>query len=76
MLFQVKAGERVLVHAAAGGVGHFAVQIAAALGAEVIGTASPRNHDHLRSLGATTVLDYKAGPVSGSSTPWWTPCST
>jgi NADPH:quinone reductase-like Zn-dependent oxidoreductase len=61
---QVKAGERVLVHAAAGGVGHFAVQIAAALGAEVIGTASPKNHDHLRSLGATTVLDYKAGPVS------------
>jgi NADPH:quinone reductase-like Zn-dependent oxidoreductase len=61
---QVRAGDRVLVHAAAGGVGHVAVQVAAALGAEVLGTASPRNHDHVRGLGATTVLDYAAGPVS------------
>ncbi|CAA9343172.1 MAG: Bifunctional protein: zinc-containing alcohol dehydrogenase; quinone oxidoreductase (NADPH:quinone reductase); Similar to arginate lyase [uncultured Nocardioidaceae bacterium] len=60
----VQAGERVLVHAASGGVGHLAVQIAVALGAEVIGTASARNHDHVRALGATTVLDYTAGPVS------------
>ncbi|HSE08801.1 MAG TPA: NADP-dependent oxidoreductase [Nocardioidaceae bacterium] len=61
---QVKAGERVLVHAASGGVGHFAVQIATALGAEVIATASPRNHEHVKGLGATTVLDHSAGPVS------------
>ena len=61
---QVKAGERVLVHAASGGVGHFAVQIAVALGAEVLGTASPRNHDYVRELGASQVLDYNAGPIS------------
>jgi NADPH:quinone reductase-like Zn-dependent oxidoreductase len=48
-------GDTVLVHAAAGGVGSFAVQIAVALGAHVIGTASERNHDFLRSLGAQPV---------------------
>ena len=61
---QVTAGDRVLVHAASGGVGQMAVQVAAALGAEVVGTASPGNHDLVRSLGATTVLDHGAGPVS------------
>jgi NADPH:quinone reductase-like Zn-dependent oxidoreductase len=45
----------VLVHAASGGVGSFAVQIARAKGARVIGTASPHNHDHLRELGAEPV---------------------
>jgi NADPH:quinone reductase-like Zn-dependent oxidoreductase len=49
------AGDTVLVHAAAGGVGSFAVQIAVAEGARVIGTASERNHDFLRSLGAEPV---------------------
>lgn len=63
-VLEVGEGDRVLVHAAAGGVGHLAVQIAVALGAEVVATASPRNHDFLRSLGATEVLDYSAGPVS------------
>jgi NADPH:quinone reductase-like Zn-dependent oxidoreductase len=47
----VREGETVLVHGAAGGVGHLAVQIAAARGASVIGTASESNHDYLRSLG-------------------------
>ncbi len=51
----VKAGDLVLVHAASGGVGSFAVQLAALRGAEVIGTASPANHDALRRLGATPV---------------------
>jgi NADPH:quinone reductase-like Zn-dependent oxidoreductase len=60
----VKPGERVLVHAASGGVGHLAVQIATALGADVVGTASKRNHDFLRDLGAVEVLDYQDGPVS------------
>ena len=60
----VQPGERVLVHAAAGGVGHFAVQIAAAFGAHVVGTASAANHDHLRALGAEEVIDYADGPVS------------
>ncbi|MBW4720567.1 NADP-dependent oxidoreductase [Saccharothrix obliqua] len=55
-LVGVSDGDTVLVHAAAGGVGHLAVQIARALGAErVIGTASPRNHEFLRSLGAEPV---------------------
>lgn len=61
---QVRAGERVLVHAAAGGVGQFAVQIALARGAVVVGTASAGNHDFLRSLGVSEVIDYAAGPVS------------
>ncbi|MER5353025.1 NADP-dependent oxidoreductase [Kitasatospora sp. NPDC002551] len=49
------AGDTVLVHAAAGGVGHLAVQIARAFGARVIGTAGERNHAYLRSLGAEPV---------------------
>ncbi|MBO0653335.1 NADP-dependent oxidoreductase [Streptomyces triculaminicus] len=48
-------GDTVLVHAAAGGVGSMAVQLARHLGARVIGTASERNHDYLRSLGAEPV---------------------
>ncbi|MCQ4079304.1 NADP-dependent oxidoreductase [Streptomyces sp. RB6PN25] len=51
----VTAGDTVLVHAAAGGVGAFAVQIAVAKGARVIGTAGEHNHDFLRSLGAEPV---------------------
>ncbi|RKT79713.1 NADPH:quinone reductase-like Zn-dependent oxidoreductase [Terracoccus luteus] len=50
-----KSGDTVLVHAAAGGVGILAVQIAKALGARVIGTASERNHDVLRDLGVEPV---------------------
>jgi NADPH:quinone reductase-like Zn-dependent oxidoreductase len=61
---EVGAGDRLLVHAASGGVGHLAVQIAKTRGATVIGTASPANHDWLRRLGADEVLDYSAGPVS------------
>jgi NADPH:quinone reductase-like Zn-dependent oxidoreductase len=61
---EVTEGDRVLVHAGAGGVGHVAVQIAVALGAEVVATASPANHDFLRGLGATEVVDYDNGPVS------------
>ena len=51
----VRAGDVVLVHAAAGGVGSFAVQLAAARGARVIGTASEGNHEHVRGLGAEPV---------------------
>lgn len=54
----VKAGDRVLITAGAGGVGHFAVQFAKYLGAYVITTASERNHDWLRALGAAEVVDY------------------
>ncbi|MCX4759685.1 NADP-dependent oxidoreductase [Streptomyces sp. NBC_01275] len=52
----VRSGETVLVHAAAGGVGSVAVQIAVARGARVIGTASEGNHEFLRSLGAEPVV--------------------
>jgi NADPH:quinone reductase-like Zn-dependent oxidoreductase len=51
----VREGETVLVHGASGGVGHLAVQIAAARGASVIGTASESSHDYLRSLGVQPV---------------------
>ncbi|PWD51350.1 alcohol dehydrogenase [Serinibacter arcticus] len=51
----VREGQTVLVHAAAGGVGSIAVQLAVHAGARVVGTASPRNHDFLRSLGATPI---------------------
>jgi NADPH:quinone reductase-like Zn-dependent oxidoreductase len=51
----VGEGDTVLVHAAAGGVGNLAVQIAVARGARVIGTASPGNHDALRAIGADPV---------------------
>jgi NADPH:quinone reductase-like Zn-dependent oxidoreductase len=54
----VRPGQRVLVHAAAGGVGHLAVQIAKARGAYVIGTARSPKHDFLRGLGADEVIDY------------------
>jgi NADPH:quinone reductase-like Zn-dependent oxidoreductase len=52
------AGQRVLIHAAAGGVGSLAVQLAKWKGAHVIGTASARNHDFLRKLGVDQVVDY------------------
>ncbi|PYE53745.1 NADP-dependent oxidoreductase [Deinococcus yavapaiensis] len=59
---RLQAGQTVLIHAAAGGVGHFAVQLAKLRGARVIGTASTRNHDFVRSLGADEVIDYRARP--------------
>jgi NADPH:quinone reductase-like Zn-dependent oxidoreductase len=54
-VLEVKRGETLLVHAAAGGVGSVAVQLAAHLGARVIGTASERNHDFVRGLGGEPV---------------------
>ncbi|MEV0174282.1 NADP-dependent oxidoreductase [Streptomyces sp. NPDC050803] len=56
----VRPGQRVLVHAAAGGVGHVAVQIAKARGAYVIGTASAGKHDFLRELGVDEPVDYRS----------------
>jgi NADPH:quinone reductase-like Zn-dependent oxidoreductase len=54
----LRAGERVLVHAAAGGVGIAATQIAKDAGAEVYGTASPAKHDAIRGFGVDHPLDY------------------
>lgn len=55
-------GQRVFIHAGAGGVGHFAVQLAFNAGAYVIATASAENLDFVTSLGAAEVIDYKAAP--------------
>ncbi|WP_413811776.1 NADP-dependent oxidoreductase [Streptomyces sp. OE57] len=55
---EVEAGQRVLVHAAAGGVGHFAVQFARHLGATVVGTARASRHEWLGRLGAAELIDY------------------
>ncbi|MFI6317872.1 NADP-dependent oxidoreductase [Nonomuraea sp. NPDC050556] len=54
----VTAGQRVLVHAAGGGVGHFAVQIAKALGAHVVATCGTDKQEFVRGLGADEVIDY------------------
>jgi NADPH:quinone reductase-like Zn-dependent oxidoreductase len=55
---KLKAGESVLVNGASSGVGIYAVQVAVALGAKVTGVCSGRNADMVRSLGASTVVDY------------------
>ncbi len=60
----VRPGQRVLIHAAAGGVGHLAVQIAKARGAYVIGTASAGKHEFLRSIGVDEPVDYHAVDVN------------
>jgi NADPH:quinone reductase-like Zn-dependent oxidoreductase len=57
--FKTRHGDRVLIHAASGGVGHLAVQIARARGAHVFATASPQNAAALRELGADHVIDYR-----------------
>ncbi len=55
---RVKKDDRVLIHAGSGGVGHFAIQIAKALGAHVITTSSAKNKDFVMSLGADEHIDY------------------
>jgi len=54
----IGAGDRVLITAGAGGVGHFAVQIARILGASVVATANPQHHEFLHRLGAAVVIDH------------------
>jgi NADPH:quinone reductase-like Zn-dependent oxidoreductase len=56
----LSAGQRILIHGAAGGVGVFAVQLARRCGARVIATASAANRDFVRSLGAHETIDYQA----------------
>jgi NADPH:quinone reductase len=57
-ILQVSDKDLVLITGAAGGLGHFAVQIARALGARVIGTASPQHHEFVHQLGAEVVVDH------------------
>jgi NADPH:quinone reductase-like Zn-dependent oxidoreductase len=57
---RLRPGQRILVHGAAGGVGHYAVQIARHIGAYVIATSSGENKDFVLSLGANEHIDYKA----------------
>jgi len=58
----IKKGDKVLIHAGAGGVGHYAIQIANHFGAEVIATSSPENKDFILRLGAAKHIDYKSTP--------------
>jgi NADPH:quinone reductase-like Zn-dependent oxidoreductase len=64
----IKAGQKVLIHAAAGGVGSISVQFAASVGAVVLGTASARNADWVKALGARDVIDYTAVPFEEAAT--------
>lgn len=64
---KLQAGQLVLIHAAGGGVGHVAVQIAHALGAHVIGTASAGKLAFVRDLGADEVIDYQAGDFAAAA---------
>ena len=64
-LGKVSAGQRVLIHGAAGGIGSLALQFAKSKGACVIGTASQRNFDFLKQLGADEVIDYKDENFAG-----------
>ncbi|MBM7505444.1 NAD(P)-dependent alcohol dehydrogenase [Agromyces aurantiacus] len=67
-LADVKPGDRVLVIGASGGVGTYAVQLAAGLGAEVTGVASAAKADHVRAAGATHVVDYRTTDVTEQPT--------
>jgi len=64
-LGKVSAGQRLLIHGAAGGIGSLALQFAKAKGAYVIGTASPSNFDFLKELGADELIDYKNENFAG-----------
>ncbi len=57
---RVKSGDRVLIHAGSGGVGHFAIQMAKKIGAHVITTSSARNRDFCMALGADEHIDYRS----------------
>jgi NADPH:quinone reductase-like Zn-dependent oxidoreductase len=57
---RVKSGDRVLIHAGSGGVGHFAIQMAKKLGVHVLTTSSAQNRDFCMALGADEHIDYRA----------------
>ena len=57
---ELRSGETILIHGGAGGVAGFAIQLAKHIGARVITTASTKNHDYIRGLGADVIIDYNA----------------
>lgn len=67
---ELRAGQSVLVHAGAGGVGGFAIQFAKAAGARVATTASAANHDYVRALGADLAIDYRTEDVGAQLRQW------
>ena len=62
---KLKAGETILIHGGAGGVGGFAIALAKHLGARVLTTASAANHGYVRALGADQAIDYRAQDFTG-----------
>ncbi len=69
-VLRVGAGERVLIHAGSGGVGHLAIQLAKGLGAHVTTTASAASHDWLRGLGADLCVDYRRADFTRECAPF------
>lgn len=69
-VLRVRPGERLLIHAGAGGVGHLAIQLARDLGAQVTTTASASNHDWLRGLGADHCVDYRHADFTRECAPF------
>ena len=64
------AGQKVLVHGGAGGVGSYAIQLARHAGAEVAATCGPANQDYVRDLGAALAIDYRDGDVGAKLAQW------
>lgn len=60
---KISEGQKLLILGASGGVGSFAIQLAKSRGAEVVGVASSKNHEYMRSLGADHTIDYQAGDI-------------
>ena len=72
----LRAGQRILINGAGGGVGGYAVQFAKQAGATVIATAGPRSVDAVRAAGADQLVDYTSTPVAGAVGEPSTRCST
>lgn len=67
---RLAAGQKLLIHGGAGGVGSYAIQLAKQAGASVAATCGPGNLDYVRSLGAELAIDYRAGRVHEALAAW------